>query len=158
MTNLSFVRFRPDGEIFAWGQAPAMDVPVGPDVLIGSGAQDTHYVKDGAIVPYTRAQITAKAQRPSLFHRWRNDTFAWTDTRSQSDLNAEAVAAVKTERSRRLNETDWIITKSVELGLTISPEWRVHRQALRDVTLQPGYPFNVVWPTAPVETNGRSHS
>jgi hypothetical protein len=29
------------------------------------------------------------------------------------------------------------------------PEMATYRQALRDITLQPGFPHNVTWPTKP---------
>jgi len=105
-----------------------------------------------AVVDY---QPPAPQDTALLTWAWSADTKRWLSTPTSEAINADAVAAVKAERSRRLNETDWIITKSVELGTAISPGWRAYRLALRDVTLQPGYPFNVVWPTPPVETNGR---
>ena len=96
--NVDFVRFLADGEISTCGNALPIDVPIGEDVLIGIGTPHTHYVKDGAIVPYTPAQITAKAQRPSLLHRWSNETFSWVDTRNLDDLKAVKWSEIKQAR------------------------------------------------------------
>lgn len=36
-----------------------------------------------------------------------------------------------------------------ELANVATNEWGVYRQALRDLTVQEGFPFNIEWPTAP---------
>lgn len=72
-------------------------------------------------------------------------------------LSAESLAAkeqeklefIRTERNRRLQDTDWMALTDN----TLSPEWAEYRQALRDITDQPGFPDDVEWPTPPVDTN-----
>jgi len=32
---------------------------------------------------------------------------------------------------------------------TLTPEWSTYRQALRDITEQEGFPYQVTWPTKP---------
>lgn len=51
-------------------------------------------------------------------------------------------------RNARLTASDWIVTKSLELGEAVPQSWLTYRQALRDITLQED-PFNIVWPTPP---------
>jgi hypothetical protein len=55
---------------------------------------------------------------------------------------------VKTIRNQYLSESDW--TQLIDSPLTEEKkqEWKVYRQALRDITLQTD-PFNIVWPTKP---------
>ena len=72
---------------------------------------------------------------------------------------AEPFKLLRIERNRRLAECDWIVTKNAEYGHNISKEWRVYRQALRDlpsITYKPeldefGYlkMDSVAWPTPP---------
>lgn len=56
---------------------------------------------------------------------------------------------VDRERNLRLGYTDWVTIKSLETGVPVPDAWKVYRQALRDVTTQEGYPFNISWPTRP---------
>lgn len=48
-----------------------------------------------------------------------------------------------------LEASDWTQLPDVPMSDTLREEWRVYRQALRDVPNQPGYPDNIVWPTPP---------
>lgn len=65
--------------------------------------------------------------------------------------DTEAVRAVRTQRDGLLQQSDWTDTASApaRLGQTLYDQWQTYRQALRDVTGQPGYPFDIVWPTPP---------
>lgn len=70
-------------------------------------------------------------------------------------IDNNAAKLIREERNRRLAETDWRITYEVEkasndgLGLFVPVVWTTYRQALRDITIQPGFPHNVTWPTKP---------
>ena len=59
---------------------------------------------------------------------------------------------VKVERNVRLVSSDWTdtVSASVRLGNALYTSWQTYRQALRDITEQPGFPDAVVWPTPPV--------
>ena len=54
---------------------------------------------------------------------------------------------IRRERNRLLSETDWMALSDN----TMTPEWATYRQALRDITSQEGFPYNVEWPTKPRE-------
>jgi hypothetical protein len=55
--------------------------------------------------------------------------------------------AVRSERDSLLAKSDWIVVKSYEHGVLVPEAWASYRQALRDITNQPGFPFEVTWPT-----------
>ena len=55
---------------------------------------------------------------------------------------AEAASNIRMARDGRLQQTDWMALSDV----TMPPEMASYRQALRDVTLQAGFPYSVVWP------------
>lgn len=57
--------------------------------------------------------------------------------------------SVRSMRDGRLEETDWIAIKALESGQEIPLEWKVYRQELRDITLQEGFPYDVIWPELP---------
>ena len=73
---------------------------------------------------------------------------------------AEPMKRLRYERDRLLSECDWVVSKAVEKGDTVSDAWKTYRQALRDLpstqspemeeepTTQLGIK-NVTWPTKP---------
>ena len=61
----------------------------------------------------------------------------------------QAERNIRSRRDNLLQETDWIVIKSYERGANIPAEWELYRQALRDITNQAGFPYEVIWPTKP---------
>ena len=59
----------------------------------------------------------------------------------------EAEMRVRRERDRDLQQCDWVVVKHSESGTPVPTEWINYRQALRDITNQEGFPYNVTWPT-----------
>lgn len=66
-----------------------------------------------------------------------------------AQIEADLATSVRTQRDRKLQETDWIVIRAYERNQNIPGEWEVYRQALRDITTQEGFPRNVTWPTKP---------
>jgi hypothetical protein len=56
-----------------------------------------------------------------------------------------ASAITREERNALIAETDWWATTD----RTMSAEQTAYRQALRDITSQAGWPFDITWPTKP---------
>lgn len=50
------------------------------------------------------------------------------------------------ERGRRLMKSDWTQAPDAPVDATA---WAAYRQALRDITDQAGYPFEITWPEVP---------
>ena len=72
--------------------------------------------------------------------------------------SAEAMRLLREVRNQLLSETDWMIVKSTETGVAIPNDWKVYRQALRDLPassspqLDSYYDLDltsVTWPTKP---------
>lgn len=61
------------------------------------------------------------------------------------------VSKVKRERALLLEQSDWTDTLSFKQrhGDSVYQQWQDYRQALRDITLQEGFPLNVTWPAKP---------
>lgn len=60
----------------------------------------------------------------------------------------EVIAAgILQERGRLLMISDW--TQLPDVPLATKEAWQTYRQALRDITDQPGYPLDITWPTQP---------
>jgi hypothetical protein len=60
----------------------------------------------------------------------------------------EAMANVRSERNKRLVESDWTQLPDVNLSAAKKAQWAVYRQALRDIT--DNFEWNVTkWPEMP---------
>lgn len=55
-------------------------------------------------------------------------------------------ALVREKRNRYLTNTDWTQLKDYQGSSAAYGEWKEARQALRDVPLQAGFPWDVTWP------------
>jgi len=100
-----------------------------------------------------------RSLRPGAKYIARNGAIAeWhsTDIPQPTDAEIEAeverlIAAqpaieIRAKRNAKLAATDWRVTKALETGLALAPEWADYRQALRDIPQQDGFPHDVVWP------------
>jgi hypothetical protein len=100
---------------------------------------------------YKNNEFKQLPEKPSNYHIWNLETEQWQEPENyQQLLFNEAASKVKQERQRLLATTDWTDTVSASTRLENYNEWQSYRQALRDITTQEGYPFNVIWPTQPV--------
>lgn len=120
-------------------------------VILGSFSNTTHYVNtnNGEILQYTDEQKLNKLNIPSpfFFGKWSNETMSWIPDTDTTVLEV----SIKAERNRLLTESDWTDTLSAKsrLGDEVYNLWQIYRQQLRDITTQPDYPQQVVWPQAP---------
>ena len=110
--------------------------PDSPWNLNGSEYSDLEWLDSGATKP-TETEINNKI--------------------SELD-SAEAMRLLREERNILLSETDWVVTRSTETGVAIPNDWKVYRQALRDLPassspqLDSYYDLDltsVTWPTKP---------
>tara|TARA_R110000744_G_scaffold360632_1_gene468201 strand:+ start:123 stop:617 length:495 start_codon:yes stop_codon:yes gene_type:complete len=56
---------------------------------------------------------------------------------------------VRKERTKILENTDWMVIKSIESGVPVPTEWTAYRNSLREIPTLSGFPFNMAWPKAP---------
>ena len=66
---------------------------------------------------------------------------------------------LREERNKRLTECDWVVAKHIEHGKMVPEDWKIYRQALRDlpsISYRPELDENgrlnmdsVAWPTPP---------
>jgi hypothetical protein len=57
-----------------------------------------------------------------------------------------AAAAARQKRNGLLAASDWTQLPDVPIDASA---WRTYRQALRDVPSQPGWPYDLNWPSEP---------
>lgn len=67
-------------------------------------------------------------------------------TKEQAADEGRKAAEVESRvlRDRKLKDCDW--TQNRDVMLLNDKEWQEYRQALRDITKQAGWPFEIVWP------------
>ena len=104
-------------------------------------------VFEGPQPTVTRYQFVARQGVIQIGDKWHTNYVAIDmPPEAQAALDAQQAANVRTERNRRLAESDWT-------QLPDSPPdalaWGVYRKALRDLPSQPGFPWDIIWPEAP---------
>jgi hypothetical protein len=60
--------------------------------------------------------------------------------------DAEQAKNVRADRTRRLADSDWT---QIADSTADKAAWAAHRQALRDITSQAGFPWTIDWPEQP---------
>lgn len=93
--------------------------------------------------------LTPIPPKPGEYYVFDYSTKTWVDPRSQQQQYDDAATVVIQQRNELLYASDWTQIPNNPLTTAKQQEWAAYRQALRDITIQPGYPFNIVWPTAP---------
>tara|TARA_R110000868_G_scaffold123148_2_gene326340 strand:- start:30 stop:476 length:447 start_codon:yes stop_codon:yes gene_type:complete len=136
-----------EGEFRAYQQAnggPSWGVTT-TEVLEALGAD---VVLEGPQAQPTRYQI---AFRDGVI---QDDQGRWFTKYSVADMDSEAIASknaeqaksVREQRSTKLADSDWTQVADSPVDKTA---WATYRQALRDVTLQSGFPWDITWPESP---------
>lgn len=73
-------------------------------------------------------------------------TAAEQEAEYKAAKDAEQAKSVRASRNTLLTDTDWTqLTDSPADTLT----WATYRQALRDISKQPGFPWTITWPEKP---------
>lgn len=103
----------------------------------------------GTIEELPAGVVERRRQPPHVGAVWDALAMGWVDQRSQTDRDAELGAAARQTRDRLLAACDWTQAVDVPFSAAARAVWVAYRQALRDVTAQPGFPLQVLWPTAP---------
>ena len=83
------------------------------------------------------------AEQPSGNYKFNFNSRQWVLIQDPILATVEALK----KRISLLQASDWTQLPDVEIDT--KSQWATYRQALRDITTQPGYPFNIVWPTPP---------
>ncbi len=111
--------------------------------------------------PYNRPECSVELVNGMWTEVWREvpkydnpeEQTAWVkeydEMEKQSVLEAYPlyVASAREERNKRLAETDYTQLPDAPITSTCKEEFKVYRQALRNIDFQ--NPFDIVWPTVP---------
>jgi hypothetical protein len=122
---------RPD---VSWPSAPLSD-----ETLASFNVYPVEVAAEPAYNPMV--QVLVRNTPVNADGKWSQD---WT---VQNRPQEEAAAAIRAARNAKLAESDW--TQGKDIADAVSTPWATYRQALRDLPAQPGFPWDVQWPTKP---------
>ena len=88
-------------------------------------------------------------QSPNPNYSYNINTKQWEDARTKQQKYQEQANIILSQRNSILYSCDWTQIPNNPLTVEQQALWATYRQELRDITLQSGYPFNVIWPTPP---------
>lgn len=70
-----------------------------------------------------------------------------TETERSAEELLQLSSEYRLHRNRLIAETDWILLEDV--NISNKADWLTYRQNLRDLTNQPGFPTDIIWPEKP---------
>jgi hypothetical protein len=73
-------------------------------------------------------------------------TAAQQEAEYKAMKDAEQSKSVRASRTQMLKDSDWT---QIADSTADKAAWAKHRQALRDITTQAGFPWTITWPTQP---------
>ena len=87
---------------------------------------------------------------PSFFQTEDADgnvtTAAQNEANYKAYKDAEQAKSVRATRGEKLADSDWTQVADAPVDKAV---WATYRQALRDITTQSGFPWEITWPDAP---------
>jgi hypothetical protein len=95
---------------------------------------------------YVDGQWVGPGPRPSDQHVLSRDRMSWVVLEVDTKV---LEAAIRTERDKRLANSDWVVIRSSESGQEVPQKWIGYRDELRNITRQTGFPADVIWPDLP---------
>ena len=81
-----------------------------------------------------------------VFTDTEESTAAEQEAAYKAMKDAEQAANVRRTRNEKLKDCDWTMSAD---STADKAAWATHRQALRDITSQPGFPWTIEWPEQP---------
>lgn len=123
---------------------------VGPDGFVTTllWATSPPTPQPGETVRLIEGDLPARPAGPG--YRLNSMSLVW-EPPPDSVLFSAAASAVRDERNRLLAQSDWTQGKDATARISKAQQaaWAVYRQALCDLTDQPGFPHSVQWPDRP---------
>ena len=105
-------------------------------------------VFDGPQPTLTRYQVASAGPAVQENGQWYTSfTVSDMSDEAKTALDTAQAVSVREQRDAKLAKCDW--TQAVDCPLTNKTDWATYRQALRDLTKESGFPWDITWPTDP---------
>ena len=103
-------------------------------------------VLEGPQAQPTRYQVAYRDGVEQIEGKWFTKySVADMDQEAKNALDLQQAKNIREQRNQKLSETDW----RFRIDMNPSQEWKDYCQALRDITLQEGFPWDINWPKQP---------
>jgi len=123
----------------SWGQTT-------PEVLESLGAT---VVLEGPQAQPTRYQTAFRDGVEQINGQWFTKySVADMDDEAKAAADTAQAKSVREQRDQKLKDSDWTQVADVPVDKEV---WATYRQALRDITAQETFPWDMTWPTQPGE-------
>ena len=123
-----------------------------PEVLTDSAMPENYVMVNASVPPSVASNQKVVGGKPiKQGTKWVQ---GWDIVSiSQSEIDEQKFAlenSVRANRDQKLQSSDWVVVKAYETGTNVPVEWSTYREALRNISKQPGFPYEVNWPIAPI--------
>jgi hypothetical protein len=147
------IRIRETGQVMYEGEFRSLHPNTSfPQVLTAEILNDAgaDVVLEGPQAQPTRYQTAFRDGVEQIDGQWFTKySVADMDDEAKAAKDTEQAKSVRQQRDDKLKETDWMVIRSAETSIALAAEWATYRQALRDITAQAGFPWEITWPDAP---------
>lgn len=114
----------------------------GPQAVITNQYQYSQ--RDG--VEYINGHWYTKYIAGPVFKDNNEQTAEELEAAYKSNKDKKQAESIRQYRNKLLTSTDWTQVYDAPVDKTA---WAIYRQELRDITLQPGFPWDINWPVEP---------
>ena len=123
-----------------------------PNTSFSIGGPNADFLTENNVVELVEnLSYTTPTQKLSNVDAYVQDGKAYnvrvenTTAEEQTALTDQKWIAIRLERDRRLQTTDWRASSD----LTLSDDWKNYRNELRQIPQTQTDPYNIAWPTEP---------
>ena len=123
-----------------------------PNTSFSIGGPNADFLTENNVVELVEnLSYTTPTQKLSNVDAYVQDGKAYnvrvenTTAEEQTALTDQKWIAIRLERDRRLQTTDWRASSD----LTLSDDWKNYRNELRQIPQTQTDPYNITWPTEP---------
>jgi hypothetical protein len=145
------IRIRQTGAVMYEGEFRAMHSNTSmPQQLTETLIKDLggDVVYEGPQAQPTRYQVGFADGVEQIDGKWYTKySVADMDQDAKTAKDTEQAKAIRSQRTDKLKGSDWTQVADAPVD---KAAWATYRQALRDITAQPGFPWDTQWPDAPV--------
>jgi len=101
-------------------------------------------------IPFTATENDCESYGRAVYAQLVNEHAADIAPLDTQLIAEQERMAARSKRDALLAKSDWTVLPDSPLTTAKKTEWKTYRQALRDISLQEGFPNTITWPTMPV--------